>query len=165
MNWDYPISKYIDSKEAILNFSVRYFQFLATHGDRKLFDTVSAATEARQCQDLLAQAQYHVARARRVDEEEKLLRRKQEQEREAFRIRQKEEAQRMEDSKRQQAEQMLLKRQEFKEKTKNALVFSDLPSEMKPKGKGRGRKDYLSDSGKRISLELALWIYLDFRWF
>lgn len=130
-----------------MSITFRYFQFLATHGDRKLFDTTAAGTEARQCQDLLAQAQYHVARARRVDEEEKVIRRKQEQEREAFRVRQLEEAQRAADSRRQQVEEMLLKRQEFKEKTKNALLFSDMPNEMKPKGKGRGRKDYISDSG------------------
>lgn len=36
----------------------------------------------RQCSDLLSQAQYHVARARKQDEEEKELRAKQEQERE-----------------------------------------------------------------------------------
>lgn len=43
---------------------------------------------------------------------------------------------------------MLQKRQEFKEKTKGALVFSDMPNEKK--GKGRGRKadtEYVSDSG------------------
>jgi hypothetical protein len=40
-----------------------------------------AEGEARRCQDLLSQAQYHVARARRLDEEEKMLRRKQEEER------------------------------------------------------------------------------------
>lgn len=40
-----------------------------------------AEAEARRCQDLLSQAQYHVARARRLDEEEKMLRRKQEEER------------------------------------------------------------------------------------
>lgn len=39
----------------------------------------------RQCSDLLSQAQYHVARARKQDEEEKELRAKQEQERDALR--------------------------------------------------------------------------------
>lgn len=34
---------------------------------------------------------------------------------------------------------MLLKRQEYKEKTKGALLFGEMPSEKKP-GKGRGRK-------------------------
>lgn len=38
----------------------------------------------RQCQDLLSQAQYHVARARRLDAEEREFRRKQEEEREAL---------------------------------------------------------------------------------
>jgi len=55
------------------------------------YDVTLAGLEARQCQDLLSQAQYHVARARRVDEEEKQLRRKQEEEREAFRLKQIEE--------------------------------------------------------------------------
>lgn len=39
----------------------------------------------RQCSDLLSQAQYHVARARKQDEEEKELRAKQEQERDMLR--------------------------------------------------------------------------------
>ncbi|CAG2055608.1 unnamed protein product [Timema podura] len=65
-----------------------YFQYLSVHGDRMRYDVNLAGLEARQCQDLLSQAQYHVARARRVDEEEKQLRRKQEEEREAFRLKQ-----------------------------------------------------------------------------
>lgn len=55
------------------------------------YDITLAGLEARQCQDLLSQAQYHVARARRVDEEERQLRRKQEDERTAFKLRQLEE--------------------------------------------------------------------------
>lgn len=39
----------------------------------------------RQCSDLLSQAQYHVARARKQDEEERELRAKQEQERDLLR--------------------------------------------------------------------------------
>lgn len=42
---------------------------------------------------------------------------------------------------------MLQKRQEYKEKTKNALVFQELPSERQPKkGKGRRTDQYISDS-------------------
>lgn len=48
------------------------------------FDPAQAAAEARQCLDLLSQAQYHVARARKIDEEERMLRKKQEEEREAI---------------------------------------------------------------------------------
>lgn len=64
---------------------------MSEHGDRMRYDVTVAAMEARQCKDLLSQAQYHVARARRVDEEERQLRRKQEDERTAFKMRQLEE--------------------------------------------------------------------------
>ena len=37
-------------------------QFLAVEGDKQKYDLGRAAVEARQCQDLLSQAQYHVAR-------------------------------------------------------------------------------------------------------
>ncbi|PIO25198.1 hypothetical protein AB205_0093000 [Aquarana catesbeiana] len=60
----------------------RYFNYLSKVGDKMRFDLALAASEARQCSDLLSQAQYHVARARKQDEEEKELRAKQEQERE-----------------------------------------------------------------------------------
>ena len=49
------------------------------------YDLARAAVEARQCQDLLSQAQYHVARARKINEEEQAQRRKQQEERERFR--------------------------------------------------------------------------------
>jgi RNA polymerase-associated protein CTR9 len=52
------------------------------------YDLARAAIEARQCQDLLSQAQYHVARARKIDEEERNLRRKQQEERERFKEKQ-----------------------------------------------------------------------------
>lgn len=42
----------------------------------------------RQCSDLLSQAQYHVGRARKIDEQEKEMRKKQEEEREALRQKQ-----------------------------------------------------------------------------
>ena len=58
-------------------FVRRYFQYLAVYGDRMKYDLARAAIEARQCQDLLSQAQYHVARARKIDEEERALRKKQ----------------------------------------------------------------------------------------
>lgn len=95
----------------------RYFQYLSINGDRMKFDLAAAAAESkyvtvhpshrlllnfllcwvlcrcinRQCQDLLSQAQYHVARARRLNEEEKKLRRKQEEDRSALRQKQVEE--------------------------------------------------------------------------
>ncbi|XP_016920370.1 RNA polymerase-associated protein CTR9 homolog [Apis cerana] len=128
-----------------LGLSHKYFQYLSAHGDRM---EQLAEAEARRCQDLLSQAQYHVARARRLDEEEKMLRRKQEEERQAFKMRQTEEQRKLEEMRRQKEEEMLQKRQEYVEKTKNALVFGEMPSE-KPGKKGkRVRTDqYVSDSG------------------
>ena len=49
------------------------------------FDLNQAASEARQCSDLLSQAQYHVERARKIDEAEREMRKRQEEEREAIR--------------------------------------------------------------------------------
>ena len=50
------------------------------------YDLSRAAIEARQCQDLLSQAQYHVARAKAIDEQEREQKRKQHQEREQYRL-------------------------------------------------------------------------------
>jgi len=63
----------------------RYFVHLSQRGDRMKFDLEQAAVEARQCADLLSQAQYHVANARKIDEQEREQRRRQEEEREALR--------------------------------------------------------------------------------
>lgn len=54
----------------------------------------------------------------------------------------------MEEKKRLEIEELLKKRQEYREKTKNAILFGDMPSE-KPAKKGAGRKraEYVSDSG------------------
>jgi len=63
----------------------RYFMYLSQRGDRMKFDLEQAGVEARQCSDLLSQAQYHVANARKIDEQEREQRRRQEEEREALR--------------------------------------------------------------------------------
>ncbi|XP_055546539.1 RNA polymerase-associated protein CTR9 homolog [Wyeomyia smithii] len=128
-----------------LGLAHKYFNYLSIHGDKTRYNIALAAAEASQCQDLLQQAQYHVSRARKIDEEERVLRQKQEQEREEFKRRQLEERMRMEEMRRKAHEEMLVKRQEYKEKTKNALFFVESGPEPKKKS-GRGRKDYISDS-------------------
>lgn len=85
--------------------SIFLFQYLAVEGDRMKYDLARAAIEARQCQDLLSQAQYHVARARKIDEEERSLRRKQQEERDKFRKAQMEEQRRIEDERRKKVEE------------------------------------------------------------
>jgi RNA polymerase-associated protein CTR9 len=58
------------------------------------------------------------------------------------------EQKKLEEKKRLEIEELLKKRQEYREKTKNALLFGDMPNE-KPSKKGTGRKraEYISDSG------------------
>lgn len=55
------------------------------------YDLAWAQSEARQCQDLLSQAQYHVMTARKIDEEQQEIRRKQEEEKELLRKKKEEE--------------------------------------------------------------------------
>merc|ERR1719445_1200734 len=78
----------------------KYFQYLAVEGDKMKYDLARALLEARQCQDLLSQAQYHVARARAIDEQEKSQRKKQQLEREQFRMTQLELQKRLEEEQR-----------------------------------------------------------------
>lgn len=69
----------------LLLLLLRFFVYLSREGDRMKFDLNFATHEARRCADYLSQAQHHLSRARRVDDEERLLREKQEREREAIR--------------------------------------------------------------------------------
>ena len=83
---------------------------------------------------MLSQAQYHVARARKIDEEEQELRKHREEEREALKqkfneerekkLKQKEEANRM----------MMERRQVYVDKAKNMILLPE-PEERKSKSK------------------------------
>ncbi|RWS22039.1 RNA polymerase-associated protein CTR9-like protein, partial [Leptotrombidium deliense] len=136
-----------------LGLAHKYFQFLHTEGDRMRFDLNAAAAEARQCQDLLSQAQYHVARARRIDEEEREIRRKQEEERESLRQKVLEEQKKIEEEKQRQELELIQKRQQFVEQSKNKLVFAEIPEEKAIK-KGRQRKvaedNFVTDEGSDV---------------
>ncbi|CAH3158758.1 unnamed protein product [Porites lobata] len=122
----------------------RNFTWLSHNGDRMKFDLSWAASEARHTSDLLSQAQYHVSRARKVDEEEQQVRRKQEEEKEALRKKREEEERLKREQKEQQEKELLEKRQQFKEATKNLLVFT--PEELAPKEKpSKGRKKKTAD--------------------
>ena len=128
-----------------LGLAHKYFTYLNVHGDKARFNISVAGVEAGQCTDLLSQAQYHVARARHIDEEERRMRKKQEDERFAFKQKQEEERKRRHKESKRLIEEMLVKRQEYKEKTKNALII-DMPEDGSRK-RGRGRKDSIIDSG------------------
>lgn len=68
--------------------------------------------------------------------------------RQAFKLRQTEEQQKLVEMRRQKEEEMLQKRQEYVEKTKNAVMFGEMPSDKSSKKSKRGRSEqYVSDSG------------------
>jgi len=113
------------------------------------YDVSLADIEAKQCQDLLSQVQYHVARAHKMDDDERAMRHKQKEERELYRIKQIEEQTKAFQKQEEQKKEMLLKRQEYREKTKNALVFDHVLK--KPKGKMKRCENHGSDSGESIA--------------
>ncbi|XP_061599027.1 RNA polymerase-associated protein CTR9 homolog [Cololabis saira] len=122
-----------------LELAHRYFSYLSKAGDKMRFDLALAASEARQCSDLLSQAQYHVARARKQDEEEKELRAKQEQERDLLRQQVLKEQEQKRSREAEEQKKLLEQRALFVEKTKNLLSFAEGPKETnKEKKKGGG---------------------------
>ncbi|CAG5856217.1 unnamed protein product [Menidia menidia] len=122
-----------------LELAHRYFIYLSKAGDKMRFDLALAASEARQCSDLLSQAQYHVARARKQDEEEKELRAKQEQERDQLRQQLMKEQEEKRSREAEEQKKLLEQRALFVEKTKNLLTFAEGAKEMaKEKKKGGG---------------------------
>ncbi|XP_075878603.1 RNA polymerase-associated protein CTR9 homolog [Nelusetta ayraudi] len=126
-----------------LELAHRYFSYLSKAGDKMRFDLALAASEARQCSDLLSQAQYHVARARKQDEEEKELRTKQEQERDLLRQQFMKEQEEKRTKVQEEQKKLLEQRALYVEKTKNLLTFDEGAKEMpkeKKKGGGGGRR-------------------------
>ncbi|XP_048340322.1 RNA polymerase-associated protein CTR9 homolog [Sphaerodactylus townsendi] len=124
-----------------LELAHRYFSYLSKVGDKMRFDLALAATEARQCSDLLSQAQYHVARARKQDEEERELRAKQEQEKELLRqkLLKEQEEKRLREIEEQK--KLLEQRAQYVEKTKNILMFTgEVEGSKEKKRGGPGRR-------------------------
>ncbi|XP_029341274.1 RNA polymerase-associated protein CTR9 homolog [Acyrthosiphon pisum] len=133
-----------------LGLSHKYFQYLSVRGGHKQYDVGLAVIEAKQCQDLLSQSQYHVARARKMDNDMREMRRKQEEERESLRVQQIEEQTKELQKQEEQRKEMLLKRQEYREKTKNAIVFSGVTGgdkEKKKFGGSKQRRDSVASKG------------------
>ncbi|XP_069759858.1 RNA polymerase-associated protein CTR9 homolog isoform X2 [Narcine bancroftii] len=121
-----------------LELAHRYFKYLSNAGDKMRFDLAQAAAEARQCSDLMSQAQYHVARARKQDEEERELRSKQEQQKEMLRMQMVKEQEDKKLKELNEQRKLLEQRNQFLEKTRNLLVFNEEMETSKEKKKGGG---------------------------
>merc|ERR1712079_251055 len=114
-----------------LGISHKYFQYLAVEGDKMKYDLSRAAIEARQCQDLLSQAQYHVARAKAIDEQEREQKKKQHMEREYYRNKQLELQKKLEEEQRAKIEEKAKLRESYKEKMSAATrldIIDDKPT-------------------------------------
>lgn len=123
-----------------LGISHKYFQYLAVEGDKMKYDLSRAAVEARHCQDLLSQAQYHVARAKAIDEQERDQKRKQQQERETYRNQQLELQRKLEEEQRVKLEEKAKMRESYKEKMKTATKIDIIDDKPTSKKSGGGRK-------------------------
>ncbi|XP_061101260.1 RNA polymerase-associated protein CTR9 homolog [Conger conger] len=123
-----------------LELAHRYFSYLSKAGDKMRFDLALASTEARQCSDLLSQAQYHVARARKQDEEEKEMRAKQEQERDLLRQQLQKEQEEKRSKEVEEQKKLLEQRAQYVEKTKGLLTFTEEAQKEKRKASGRRKK-------------------------
>lgn len=137
----------------------RYFNYLVSSVDRTKFDVTSAEMESKNCQDLLSQVQYHVVRAHKIEDDECEMRRKQKEELEAIHIKQTEEQIKNIQLQEEKKKEMILKRQEYKEKTKNVLKFESVaekPIKIKEKYyKSNSGGINASESDDNKSLKLA----------
>ena len=127
-----------------LGIAHKYFQYLAVEGDKMKYDLGRAAVEARQCQDLLSQAQYHVARAKAIDEQEREQRKKQQMEREQFRVKQQEMQKRIVEEQKLKMEEKAKLRETYKEKMAAATkleIIDDKPTKKGGGGGGRRKRD------------------------
>jgi len=124
---------------------------LSVLGDHTSYDVNQAEIEAKKCEKLLSQVQYHVAQARKMDNNERDIFRKQKKEQELYRAKQIEDRTKALQKRDEQRKELLLKRQEYREKTKKMLVFDNVLEN----GKGKRRENYGSDSGGNITSVLG----------
>ena len=117
----------VESAVSDLKSAHRTFTWLATETDRPRIDfKCDLKGEAKLCQDLLNQAAYHLARAKKIDEEEKELKRKQEMQIMELKKKQLDEIRMKEQEKELQKQALKEKRDEFmKMKTQTMNMMAE----------------------------------------
>jgi RNA polymerase-associated protein CTR9 len=114
------------------------------------YDLKLAGIEANCCQDLMNQADYHVKRARQKDIEEREIRQKREKELELLIVKQNEDKANELQFEEGKKNEILKKRQEYLEKTKNAIMMFHTTIES-PKLKRKPRMKKSSAHGGSFS--------------
>lgn len=135
-----PLKNVLDAVRE-LELAQKYFHFLSklTDGRSKL-DPYQANLEAKACSDILSQAQHHVGRARKLDEEERALREQQERTKEDLKA--KIEREKIEKVKMREDElqHQRVEREQFKLKAEERLRFCEEVKEAKD-SKKRSKKE------------------------
>jgi len=131
---------------ADLELAQRNFEYLSKYGDRMKFDLAHARSEAGRCSDLLSQAQYHVQRARRIDEEETEIKKKQDEQREVLRKKEEQEKLKLTQEKEEREKKLLEKREQYKQATAGILKFSAVEMAAKERAANKSRKKNKNDN-------------------
>ena len=136
-----------------LNLAAKYFTLLhKSHSSSSSFSSKIHPEllhrNINKCNDLLSQAEYHVKRAKAVDDKEKEVKAKQDEERRLLHEQIKAEQDRIEEEKRRLAQEKEEKRKTFVEQTKDKMVIQEIKQE--PVVRKRPRKqeedDFVNDS-------------------
>ena len=128
-----------------LELAQKYFHFLSKLSDgRGKLDPYQANLEAKACSDILSQAQHHVGRARKLDEEERTLREKQERAKEDLKTAMDQERIEREKRGEEHLKRQREMREEFKVRAVERLTFSKEMKELKESRK-RTKKETLEE--------------------
>ncbi|KAJ8299401.1 hypothetical protein KUTeg_023461 [Tegillarca granosa] len=127
--------------------TVTNLSYLSQHGDRMKFDLAQAAAEASN----VGHAQYHVARARKIDEAERELRKRQEEDREAIRQKHLEDQLAKQKLKEDIDKKLMEQRAKFVEKAKK--ISLEPVMEDRPRKSGGGKRSKKRDDGEILSDE------------
>ncbi|CAI4231970.1 unnamed protein product [Auanema sp. JU1783] len=117
----------------------------------------AAGEEARECRDLLKQAQTYLARAQLQDEEESRLRAKQEEERLSLLRKMQEEQQEKEAERLRKEDELRSLRHTYVSMTKDILKMPEIVEEKKSRGYGKKRKGGDGDEFVNDSSDMGDW--------
>ena len=140
-------SAQVESAIYNLTFAEKIFQYISKNDDRQAshsgmrISRTVCSDEAKNCNDLLAQAQHKLASAQSQDEEERRLMEKQENEKLALKNKLLEEARAREEAEKKKKEDINNLRLSFIEMTKDVLKLPEIVEEKRRGGGGRKRRN------------------------
>lgn len=137
-------SKTVQTAISDLEIASRTFQWLNTSGEAERLRAefrCDFKSEAKHCQDLLIQGSWHLARAKKLDDQERELKEKQEKEIKMLREKHLEEQRQKELELELQKQALAEKRAEYVKKTQNLTQNINIEPEKKSRGSKKQKKD------------------------